>query len=677
VLATLALLFSGWSEAAAGMAVMAGLIKPQYGLVLAPFVGVVLLRRHLFRIGSGPVPTRVPDRLRGWFVGEQGPWRILTSASVGGLVLAGVLLIFGLDLIGFIELMGETLGGYPYLTVNAYNPWAFASSGGVDPMTAGGTWSRDDIPLIAGIPGGAIGWLLLGIGFAVGLVRVAIRDDRRSLVVALAFLSLAFFILPTRVHERYLFPVFALLPILAVLDRKWLWATVALALASFMNLHAVLTTPLYGTPNVDDLPFGEAFRSPFGVTLSALLHLAVFVFVVWRLRPSAEPPIQTVTGTTRVVGDAPSGLGGRAFEGVPRPSGVAMATRSRPMERSADAASGAAVLPRDAGPATPSHVPGWISSFGRRIRGGNVRRDRTHELAGERGGRLDRLDLLLLALVVLAALGVRTYRLSEPYGMHFDEVYHARTGTEFLQDWRYGIDHDIYEYTHPHMAKYFMAAGLAIAGNDRVTATADLGVPVTAAVVEERWSPDDQPGLRNGDRLYVATGDEIRVFDLRDRHHVATLEAPATSLAVADGDHLLYAADAFGGLWRFDTSILDRQRTGEGLGERLSPFRFAELDELALGITVTSDEAALITRHAGDQLRVGPRRASSSRASSARRRRGDPFRVHQARRGRTRGARGRGGRRGGARRRPRRDRRRHPQQDRRRRARDHRRLDQE
>ena len=49
---------------------------------------------------------------------------------------------------------------------------------------------------------------------------------------------------------------------------------------------------------------------------------------------------------------------------------------------------------------------------------------------------------------------MRTFRLAEPYQMHFDEVYHARTATEFLQGWRYGESHDIYEWTHPHLAKY-------------------------------------------------------------------------------------------------------------------------------------------------------------------------------------------------------------------------------
>ena len=68
------------------------------------------------------------------------------------------------------------------------------------------------------------------------------------------------------------------------------------------------------------------------------------------------------------------------------------------------------------------------------------------------------------------------FRLSEPYQMHFDEVYHARTATEFLQDWRYGMSHDIYEWTHPHLAKYAMAGGIVAWGDDRVSGTSSLGV---------------------------------------------------------------------------------------------------------------------------------------------------------------------------------------------------------
>ncbi len=117
--------------------------------------------------------------------------------------------------------------------------------------------------------------------------------------------------------------------------------------------------------------------------------------------------------------------------------------------------------------------------------------------AGEHGGRFDRIDLVVMAAILLVALISRGYRLDEPRAMYFDELYHARTATEFLQDWRYGEPHDIYEWTHPHLAKYAMAASIALLGNDRVIETGDLGVGVIDAVYQRPRADDGagQPGV--------------------------------------------------------------------------------------------------------------------------------------------------------------------------------------
>ena len=101
---------------------------------------------------------------------------------------------------------------------------------------------------------------------------------------------------------------------------------------------------------------------------------------------------------------------------------------------------------------------------------------------------------------------MRTFRLEEPYQMHFDEVYHARTAMEFLQDWRYGESHDIYEWTHPHLAKYAMAAGLVLWGEDHVSGTGDLGAPV-ARRRHRASTGGPVTGERAGERLHLATGD--------------------------------------------------------------------------------------------------------------------------------------------------------------------------
>ena len=94
--------------------------------------------------------------------------------------------------------------------------------------------------------------------------------------------------------------------------------------------------------------------------------------------------------------------------------------------------------------------------------------------------------------------------------------------------------HDIYEWTHPHLAKYAMAGGIVLWGQDEVSATSELGTPVTATVVEPRRD-DRLAGGRAGERLHVATGTEIHTFDLRTRQLIGVMAAPgATALAMSD-----------------------------------------------------------------------------------------------------------------------------------------------
>ncbi len=188
-------------------------------------------------------------------------------------------------------------------------------------------------------------------------------------------------------------------------------------------------------------------------------------------------------------------------------------------------------------------------------------------LDDEPSGRFDRLDVWLMVVLVVAALGLRTFRLAEPVQMHFDEVYHARTGTEFLQNWRYGIPHNIYEYTHPHLAKYVMAGGLVVLGDDRVSARSNIGSPVRDAVVESRYVAPGLPDARAGDRVYVATGAEVRAYDLETRQLVVALPAPgARSVAVDPSRHRLFVGTDDGSILQLeDTSTtLDVRRTPSG-----------------------------------------------------------------------------------------------------------------
>ena len=312
-LLTVAALIRGNSEGASALAVIAALIKPQFGIVLLPLVGIVLLRRHLFRPGSNPRhAVLAPKRLRAWFESEQGLWRLVSSAAVSLLVLIIGIAPFSLDIISFLGQMQQTAGGYPYLTVNAYNPWALIGSGGQAPLAFGGGWSSDTIPLLGPLPGVIIGGALLALGFAIGVGRAGWRDDHRSILVVAVFLALGFFMLPTRVHERYMFPIFGLLPLLAAVDRRWLLASIVLSVAAFINFHGVLTTELYATPNLENLPLGEFFRQPIGIVTSIGLHVIGFAFVIWKMRPSAvsEPDPYAELTSRRARRDRGAGVEG-------------------------------------------------------------------------------------------------------------------------------------------------------------------------------------------------------------------------------------------------------------------------------------------------------------------------------------------------------------------------------
>jgi hypothetical protein len=83
--------------------------------------------------------------------------------------------------------------------------------------------------------------LLVAAFFVIGAI-IAWRPDRLTILVGVTLLAIAFFLLPTRVHERYLFPFFALGAILAAVSPRWLVAYVVLSAATFLNMYVVLTT---------------------------------------------------------------------------------------------------------------------------------------------------------------------------------------------------------------------------------------------------------------------------------------------------------------------------------------------------------------------------------------------------------------------------------------------------
>ena len=85
------------------------------------------------------------------------------------------------------------------------------------------------------------------------------HPDRLTLLVALALLALAFFAVPTRVHERYGFPFFAIGAILFAVSSRWRWAYVTLSVATFLNI----SQNRYGARAVGSVCPTAAFAFPY------------------------------------------------------------------------------------------------------------------------------------------------------------------------------------------------------------------------------------------------------------------------------------------------------------------------------------------------------------------------------------------------------------------------------
>jgi dolichyl-phosphate-mannose-protein mannosyltransferase len=151
-------------------------------------------------IALAPLIAYLIARERGW----KG---VVASALVSAATILIVIIPFKwstpVDFLVDIYLRGY--GGYPYTSVNAFNVWAFT-----------GFWRSDGEPFTF-LNFFTIGWAMFGAITAFTLYHLNERlDDSQEVPVLFSALVLlfGFFMLPTRIHERYLFPAISVLTLI-------------------------------------------------------------------------------------------------------------------------------------------------------------------------------------------------------------------------------------------------------------------------------------------------------------------------------------------------------------------------------------------------------------------------------------------------------------------------------
>jgi Gpi18-like mannosyltransferase len=222
------------------LAVLAGLVKPQFGI--AAFV--------LLGVGMTWLPAR--DGLR--------KVAILGAASL--VTWVAVLVPLGLGPLSYLDLMGDTFTQYPYISQYGFNPWG----------------------MIFGFGGNDAAWFRVGTALAVGGIALSLwllrfRRDLVGLLAVSVLIGLVIYYLPTRVHERYLYGAVAFLAPLAAVNRGLRAPFVVLSLVFFATLAYVLANSPY---RILPGPRIEAFPD-WAIGALSLAMTAAGIWTAWRV----------------------------------------------------------------------------------------------------------------------------------------------------------------------------------------------------------------------------------------------------------------------------------------------------------------------------------------------------------------------------------------------------------
>jgi Gpi18-like mannosyltransferase len=231
LLLSLMLLIAAKPKLAAVAFTMGILTKPQ-SIALAPLIAFLILRKH--------------------------GWRsLLTSLLAATATIFAVIIPFEWsNPITFLSnIYFGAYGGYAVTTANAFNLWAL-----------GGLWQPDtSLLLIAG-------WVMFGIltAFTLYVLHKRLDTSGELLILFSAFmLFFGFFMLPTRIHERYLFPALSVLALMLPFSKKIRPIYGALTFTCLANQAYVL----HFLNTLQSIPFEVVWT----VTL---INLAVFLFAL-------------------------------------------------------------------------------------------------------------------------------------------------------------------------------------------------------------------------------------------------------------------------------------------------------------------------------------------------------------------------------------------------------------
>jgi predicted membrane-bound dolichyl-phosphate-mannose-protein mannosyltransferase/Gpi18-like mannosyltransferase len=260
---------------AGALGALAALVKPQFGIGLVAIAAAAAIE----------------------FI-REARWRPVSETLAAAAATAYVLCVpfWGLDpthiTAEFVRLVRSASETYPYTSLYAFNGWSVFFD----------FWKPDtDLVFWGGV--------LLVTGLVLSVVPLWWRRDMATLLACAALAGLAFYFLPTRAHERYLFPIFAIALPFAAARRRVLLPYVLLAIAFALSLYYAFTRyQQYVDLRVPEIIEATLF-SRSGQVAIALLMIGAAAYLVWRL-VRGDARLEN-DGAWRRYGFASPGQGGR------------------------------------------------------------------------------------------------------------------------------------------------------------------------------------------------------------------------------------------------------------------------------------------------------------------------------------------------------------------------------
>jgi Gpi18-like mannosyltransferase len=201
---------------------------------------------------------------------KKGGRRLLTSILAGAATIFAVIIPFEWsNPVTFLSsIYFGAYSGYEYTSINAFNTWAL-----------GGLWLPDGNLFI-------VGWIIFGAFtvFTLYVLHKCFNVSGELLALFSAFMLLfGFFMLPTRIHERYLFPAISILVLLVPFLKKTRLLYAVLTATLFINEAYVLSFLNSADPFIKQ---GDlVVLSVSLINLLVLLYALVLMWNEFKVRP--------------------------------------------------------------------------------------------------------------------------------------------------------------------------------------------------------------------------------------------------------------------------------------------------------------------------------------------------------------------------------------------------------